>query len=71
MSAVRYGSGHINDTFLVSSKKEDETEGRVILQRMNKNIFKNPEDLIENIFGGYIIPSQKNIETAEILNVKH
>ncbi len=49
MSAVPYGSGHINDTFLMTLRKDDETEGRVILQRMNKSIFKKPVELMENI----------------------
>ena len=50
MSAVPYGSGHINDTFLMTLRKDDETEGRVILQRMNKSIFKKPVELMENIW---------------------
>lgn len=49
MSAVPYGSGHINDTFLMTLRKDDETEGRVILQRMNTNIFTKPVELMENI----------------------
>lgn len=49
LSAERYGSGHINDTFLVHLQKKDGTEGRVILQRMNTSIFKEPERLMENI----------------------
>ena len=49
MKAVRYGSGHINDTFLMTLKKDDGTEGRVLLQRMNKSIFTKPVELMENI----------------------
>ena len=51
MKAVRYGSGHINDTFLMTLREDDETEGRVILQRMNKSIFTKPVELMENIMG--------------------
>ena len=40
-----WGNGHINDTFLV------EGETRYILQRMNKNIFTKPLELMENITG--------------------
>ena len=40
-----YGSGHINDTFLV------EGERNFILQRMNRNIFSKPEEVMENILG--------------------
>jgi len=45
---VPYGTGHINDTYLVSM-----ADGRLIvpyiLQRINHNIFKNPPLLMENI----------------------
>lgn len=40
-----YGSGHINDTFLVKSTPN------LILQRMNQNIFSNPREVMENILG--------------------
>jgi len=48
-SAEIYGSGHINDTFLVLSDLADGTEKKYILQRMNREIFKKPEELMENI----------------------
>ena len=48
-SAVPYGSGHINDTFLMTLRKDDGSEGRVIMQRMNDAIFTQPEQLMENI----------------------
>jgi hypothetical protein len=44
----KYGSGHINDTFLVQFKKADGSIVKYILQRMNHLIF-NPEKLMENI----------------------
>jgi len=37
-----FGNGHINDTYV----SED---GKYILQRINTNIFKNPDELMENI----------------------
>lgn len=40
-----YGNGHINDTYLVSLKNGD----KIILQCINKSIFKEPEKLMENI----------------------
>ena len=49
ISAVPYGSGHINDTFLITLRRDDESEGRVILQRMNTSVFVEPEKLMENI----------------------
>lgn len=38
-----WGSGHINDTFLVQAQV------RYILQRMNRSIFERPVDVMENI----------------------
>lgn len=58
LSIEEYGSGHINDTYLV--RLEENTEGepqqgaeekKYILQRMNTEIFKNPDELMENITG--------------------
>lgn len=74
MKAVRYGSGHINDTFLLTLKKKDHQEGRVILQRMNKSIFTNPEALMENILGVTSFLRKKIVENGgdperETLNV--
>lgn len=40
-----FGSGHINDTYLVTM--EDGTH--YILQKMNTEIFKNPDELMENV----------------------
>lgn len=45
-----YGSGHINDTFRVVFQ-DGEIQRRYILQKMNKNIFLKPEELMENIVG--------------------
>lgn len=47
---IPYGSGHINDTFRVTFATEAGTK-RYILQRMNKSIFLNPEELMENVVG--------------------
>lgn len=44
-----YGSGHINDTFLLTFEIERMGRIDVILQRMNTDIFKNPVELMENI----------------------
>ena len=44
-----YGSGHINDTYLVEFKIKHMGVVPIILQRMNTNIFKNPVQLMENI----------------------
>ncbi len=41
-SISKYGNGHINDTYLATS-------GNYILQRINTGIFKNPDELMNNI----------------------
>lgn len=46
-----YGSGHINDTYLVRYKQEDGSVKKYILQRMNHEIFTKPWEVMENILG--------------------
>ena len=46
VKAIRpYGSGHINDTFLVRST-ENGVLRKSILQRMNRTVFHNPTELM-------------------------
>lgn len=44
-SVERYGNGHINDTFLVVT----DSNVKYILQRVNSNVFKKPEQVMNNI----------------------
>lgn len=44
---VPHGSGHINDTYLLICQDGDRSR-RFILQRMNHDIFKDPDGLMEN-----------------------
>ncbi len=46
---VPYGSGHINDTYCASYDQAGLKPLRYILQRINTNVFKTPERLMENI----------------------
>ncbi len=48
ISAIPYGSGHINDTKLVTTREPNGTEHQYVIQRINKNVFKNPAQLMEN-----------------------
>lgn len=43
---ARYGEGHINDTFVVWAADKSK---RFILQRINTDTFKKPDELMENI----------------------
>ena len=46
-----YGSGHINDTFLLKYEIGYMGSLNVILQRMNRGIFEKPVELMENVIG--------------------
>lgn len=72
--AVSYGSGHINDTFLVHCELPGGAEKRYILQRMNREIFTRPEELMENIINVTSFLRKKILEKGgnperETLNV--
>ena len=46
---IPYGNGHINDTFRIACRLADGSTKRYILQKMNRSVFKNPEELMENV----------------------
>jgi thiamine kinase-like enzyme len=48
ISVAPYGTGHINDTYLVIYDRAG-TQARFILQRINTSIFRNPVALMQNI----------------------
>lgn len=45
---IPFGSGHINDTFRLTFRTDAGVK-HYILQRMNKNVFTKPEELMENV----------------------
>ncbi len=47
-SVTSFGNGHINDTFRVEYQDGDGNQ-KAILQRINHDIFKHPEEVMENI----------------------
>lgn len=51
VGAIRYGHGHINDTFCVHTQPDDEPCVRFILQRMSAQAFHHPDQLMKNIIG--------------------
>ena len=74
LSQEPYGSGHINDTFLLVYDIERMGRMKVILQRMNKDIFTKPEELMENVVGVTSYLRERIIENGgdperETLNV--
>ena len=44
-----YGNGHINDTFRVMCELPDYSEKYYILQTVNNNVFKKPQEVMANI----------------------
>lgn len=69
-----FGNGHINDTFLLRVEKKDGSVKKIILQRMNHDVFKNPVELMENILNVTSYLSKKIIAAGgdserETLNV--
>lgn len=57
----KYGNGHINDTFLVKCRKGDRTI-RYIMQRMNQEVFAEPEKLMANIESVTLFLKKKILE---------
>ncbi len=51
LGAVRYGQGHINDTFCVVCQPQDGDAVRYILQGLSCTAFPHPEELMENFVG--------------------
>lgn len=49
VDAVRYGEGHINDTFCVYTQNKAGDRVRYMLQRINTDTFTDPDGLMENI----------------------
>ena len=51
VGAVRYGSGHINDTFCVHTQPGEDPCRRFILQRISTAAFHHPDQVMANIVG--------------------
>ena len=51
LGAVRYGQGHINDTFCVVCQPQEGDAVRYILQGLSSAAFPHPEELMENFIG--------------------
>lgn len=51
LGVVRYGQGHINDTYCVVCQPQEGDCIRFILQRLSTAAFPHPEELMENMIG--------------------
>ena len=56
LGAVRYGQGHINDTYCVLCQPREGDCVRFILQGLSSAAFPHPEEVMENFAGitGYL-----------------
>lgn len=51
VGAVRYGSGHVNDTFCVHTQPPEDDCRRFIMQRLSNVAFPRPDQLMANMIG--------------------
>lgn len=51
IKADPFKRGHINDTYIASFKEDSGKIRRYTLQKINNNVFKDPEKLMENVMG--------------------
>ncbi len=66
---IPYGNGHINDTFLVLSRNEKGQLKRYILQALNTNVFKKPENVMENIEKVTTFLRKKVTDSREVMSL--
>lgn len=64
ITAAPYGNGHINDTYMVELSGENGRNRQFILQRINHNVFKDPEGLMRNIKSVTLHLRQKIVESG-------
>lgn len=64
VGAVRYGSGHINDTFVVHTQPGEDPCRRFILQRISSAAFKHPDEVMANIVGVTSFLGEKIMEAG-------
>ena len=69
VSCEPYGNGHINSTFLVVCSGENNNLKRYIFQRVNTSIFKNPNDLLENIKKVITFLNQKVNDGRSVMSI--
>ena len=65
MFCTRYGNGHINTTYLLV----DTTARQYILQKINSNVFRNPQGVMENIAAVTTYLRSKANSSREVLSL--
>lgn len=77
VSVKEFGSGHINKTY-IAKYKNGETEQKYVVQKVNNGVFKNVDELMDNVFAVTSYLRQKirenggdeNRETLHFINTK-
>ena len=64
LSMNPYGNGHINDTFLLVFDMYLMGRLKVILQRINTDVFQKPQELMENVIGVTSFLQKKILEAG-------
>ena len=62
-----FSSGHINDTYLILTEKKT----NYILQKLNGNVFKNANEVIENKIKIAKFLEKKNVKTIQFIQTKN
>lgn len=69
VSAVPYGNGHINETFLLGTENSGAEEHRYIIQTVNADVFPKPEEVMRNIELVTAFLKNKNHGDREVLDI--
>ena len=64
LSMNPYGNGHINDTFLLVFDMYRMGRLKVVLQRINTDVFQKPQELMENVIGVTSFLQKKILEAG-------
>lgn len=67
VSCEKFGNGHINGTYIAVLKKGGE-KSTYILQHINKNVFKNPNTVMDNIEKVTVFLGKKVSSPREVLH---
>ena len=71
LGCAPYGNGHINDTFLVTAKNIAGADKRYILQAINSNVFKKPQEVMHNIALVTSYLKSKTDDERKVLSLVH
>jgi hypothetical protein len=73
VQAKPFGSGHINDTFLITTEEPDGTAHKYTLQRINHAVFRQPQQVMDNIERtlAHLNSKREQFPDVKVLNLIH